>query len=408
VAASTTDNTFLVVWGWSNGVQIYGQRVNSLGTLVGTNFNISNGNGYYPAVGYAANGNQFLAAWDAETGHVSGQRINAATGAFLGGVIDIAPNANRPAIDYDTVNAQWIVDFNDVGNPGDSYDQGGQRVSTSGTLVGGKIQFASTTEFEGDTNFGGDVGFVPASGGRYLASFGSDSGAGVQETLSSGFLVNNRIIVDPGSVTSAQTAGDPNTNHWLIIWEKYVGSGPYMIWGQLFEPTDLTPPGLVTNFNTTTGSGQLTLHWTNPSDADFAGTVIRWKLGSYPAHIADGTFLVDKPNSPSSNDSYVHLGLTGGQTYYYSAFTYDSQSPNPNYSGAAHASGIPATPGDFDLDGDVDQKDFGHLQNCFSGSSVPYASGCSNADLDVDGDVDAADFVIFDGCMKGPNQTPGC
>jgi len=65
--------------------------------------------------------------------------------------------------------------------------------------------------------------------------------------------------------------------------------------------------------------------------------------------------------------------------------------------------------GDFEpADGDVDQEDFGHLQECFSGDGVLYEDGCGDADFDGDLDVDVEDFVMFQSCMEGPGITPGC
>ncbi|GMU21003.1 MAG: hypothetical protein AMXMBFR13_10990 [Phycisphaerae bacterium] len=62
---------------------------------------------------------------------------------------------------------------------------------------------------------------------------------------------------------------------------------------------------------------------------------------------------------------------------------------------------------DFDLDGDVDQTDFGHLQACFSGAGlISTDPDCLNARLDEDQDVDQDDFTIFRGCMSGPGIGP--
>jgi hypothetical protein len=63
---------------------------------------------------------------------------------------------------------------------------------------------------------------------------------------------------------------------------------------------------------------------------------------------------------------------------------------------------------DFDIDGDVDQSDFAHLQNCFSGPGIPLGTGCGDADTDGDGDVDNTDFSTFLPCLTGANNTPGC
>ncbi|NLE56892.1 MAG: hypothetical protein GX616_00915 [Planctomycetes bacterium] len=59
--------------------------------------------------------------------------------------------------------------------------------------------------------------------------------------------------------------------------------------------------------------------------------------------------------------------------------------------------------GDFDLDGDVDQEDFAHLQACVSGQGITQASPvCQNALLDDDDDVDQEDLAIFQACLSGP------
>jgi hypothetical protein len=65
---------------------------------------------------------------------------------------------------------------------------------------------------------------------------------------------------------------------------------------------------------------------------------------------------------------------------------------------------------DFDKDNDVDQSDFAHLQECFSGDAFSYRPGCNAPDLDADGDVDSDDLMIFLSCMSGPGQpvNPNC
>ncbi|HRR84526.1 MAG TPA: hypothetical protein P5316_05895 [Phycisphaerae bacterium] len=58
---------------------------------------------------------------------------------------------------------------------------------------------------------------------------------------------------------------------------------------------------------------------------------------------------------------------------------------------------------DFDGDGDVDQTDFGHLQECMSGFAVPQTDpACSNTFLNPGDDfVDATELGIFLGCISG-------
>ena len=63
------------------------------------------------------------------------------------------------------------------------------------------------------------------------------------------------------------------------------------------------------------------------------------------------------------------------------------------------------TAGDFNGDGDVDQSDFGFLQDCFSGAGISQPRPqCRRARLDADDDVDQDDFGIFQACMSGANN----
>lgn len=62
------------------------------------------------------------------------------------------------------------------------------------------------------------------------------------------------------------------------------------------------------------------------------------------------------------------------------------------------------TPGDFDMDGDVDLDDFNFFQMCLAGPESPPAESCPqgvDSDLDADGDVDLRDFWIFQANFVG-------
>jgi hypothetical protein len=96
---------------------------------------------------------------------------------------------------------------------------------------------------------------------------------------------------------------------------------------------DTTPPGPVTGFTPTPGDKQVSLSWINPTDADFAGTMVRYKTSGFPTGPTDGAECYN-----GTATSFVHTGLTNGTICYYSAYAYDAV---PNYSTAAQASGTP-------------------------------------------------------------------
>jgi PKD repeat protein len=83
---------------------------------------------------------------------------------------------------------------------------------------------------------------------------------------------------------------------------------------------DTTPPGSVTNLTAeVVGSNSISLSWTNPTDEDYASTIIMRKIGSYPENVSDGVKVYD-----GTGTSYLDTDLTPGNTYYYTAFAYDN------------------------------------------------------------------------------------
>jgi hypothetical protein len=83
---------------------------------------------------------------------------------------------------------------------------------------------------------------------------------------------------------------------------------------------------------------------------------------------------------------------------------------DPYHQGVFQATILEVWP-DFDVDGDVDLDDFGHLQACMSGSGIRQDDpACRDADLDRDDDVDLVDFGLLQCCYSGPGQPalPGC
>jgi hypothetical protein len=109
---------------------------------------------------------------------------------------------------------------------------------------------------------------------------------------------------------------------------------------------DTTAPGDVIDFNGVSGHDQITLGWTNPTDSDFAGVMIRFRNDTYPQNTSDGLPIPNGNNgkiagSPGQSMSYVHSNLDSTKSYYYSAFSYDTFN---NYSQTAHVFAQPLPP----------------------------------------------------------------
>lgn len=107
--------------------------------------------------------------------------------------------------------------------------------------------------------------------------------------------------------------------------------------------TDVTPPDDVTSFTATAGNTEVELSWTDPSNADWAGTKIMRKIGSYPANEIDGVLVVNSTvKDEHSATPFTDTGLTNNTLYYYQAFPYDSNGNyNTNIANRASATPIP-------------------------------------------------------------------
>ncbi len=118
---------------------------------------------------------------------------------------------------------------------------------------------------------------------------------------------------------------------------------------------------------------------------DASGSSIQYVLDDVPlAVVSDGSF------------DRGYYGIAYRATFATASYIHGARVDN-----FIASAGPRPQPGDFDLDGDVDQEDFGRFQACYSGFD-PAAPGCEAARMDPDLDVDAEDFTLFFGCMTPP------
>jgi len=97
--------------------------------------------------------------------------------------------------------------------------------------------------------------------------------------------------------------------------------------------TDISAPSAPGDFQATVGDTQLSLSWTNSTDADFKSTVVRYATTGYPASPTAGFLVYSGPGT-----GFTHPNLVNGTTYYYSLFAKDTAN---NSSSAAQISGVP-------------------------------------------------------------------
>ncbi len=145
----------------------------------------------------------------------------------------------------------------------------------------------------------------------------------------------------PGSVDSF--VDYPLNAGWSYLYSVYAQdtSGNWSVVAQASATvlTDVTPPSNVTLFTATPySSKRLNLQWTNPSNIDFKGTMVRYSTSGYPSSPTSGSLACNQTASPGSTDTFTHENLTAGITYYYTAFSYDWDN---NYASGVNASGVP-------------------------------------------------------------------
>ena len=76
------------------------------------------------------------------------------------------------------------------------------------------------------------------------------------------------------------------------------------------SPTDTTPPNDVTSFTATPSNGRVSLSWTNPTDADFKGVMLRYRTdGTYPTSKTDDLLAADRTGVAGATDYFDHLNL---------------------------------------------------------------------------------------------------
>jgi hypothetical protein len=183
---------------------------------------------------------------------------------------------------------------------------------------------------------------------------------------------------------------------------------------ELIQLAQQTLPGLLVS---TSPGGHGTVPAAIADAADFALLHFNdTQMQNYPARIAAaavyGKPVVinedDKIGAEGANAAEICLshgaswGFMHKDKNQFVPFEYEGPSDDPAVYAvlsAAQRAPLPA-PGDFDGDGDVDQKDFGFFQACYGAPALPV---CEPADLNKDGMVDQADFTIFVGCMSGSN-----
>jgi len=480
---STDSNYFVTYYAPGGSTDVYGRRVSNGGGVIGAEINVSSDANFsgYPTVAYSSAANEFLVTWDHEPspnfGNIRGQRINASTGAKIGGGFNIATvgTESRSSIAYDSLNNRWLIQYNTIAS-GFSFDQYARFVNADGSLnPTGPILIAHSSAFEGETLLGTDIAYVPGHDGRFFSAFQLETtmfaGMGGQETFASGQPVASQINLGSGPYGVMSLSGDTNLNRFLTVFEGLNGSS-HTIYGRLFQ-SEPVPADQIAQFTLNSDAQNWTLQtwrsgtnsfgtaqWDNASGSPAAGSIKstgsgatnnqdhNTREGSYltrPVSLAgygnimlryDVKATLDAPPDSSATGSgnllegspedklviyYSTQGDDGPWTLAEvltgSSLPGDWTRRTLNLSGIDSLineddfalrfawqfntavdtgwidnvllSGTLLSPGDTDLDGDVDLSDLGNLASSYGAIGL---ATWPQGDFDNDGDVDLNDL----------------
>lgn len=121
-----------------------------------------------------------------------------------------------------------------------------------------------------------------------------------------------------GTTYDDTTAANGTLYHYLVrATDDATNSGPRS--NEASATPDGTPPGPVTGAGFAPDDQAASLSWTNPIDADYAGTTVVRNADHQPTDAADGTVVYS-----GTDTTFGDSGLTNGATYYYGVFAQDA------------------------------------------------------------------------------------
>ncbi len=173
---------------------------------------------------------------------------------------------------------------------------------------------------------------VYAGGGfnqsRRSALFKTTDGGGtwhdvLSESQASDQSMVRAIAVDPAFTNSVFYASGNRVYQsvdrggtWTLFSEANLGFGRI---NALIVP--LSSPSPVLTFTATLSGSQTSLNWTEPSESNLAGVVVKYSTQGFPMLSTEGITLTTK--QAGDPGVYAHTNTISGTTYYYSAFTYN-------------------------------------------------------------------------------------
>jgi hypothetical protein len=311
LAYNGDDDEWLTVWSdYRNGNwDIYGQRVQSNGSLAGGNFGVVVATGLqkYPDLAYNPDDDEYLVVWSDYRNNmwdIYGQRV-LASGSLAGGNLALITATNAqllPAVAYNTQADEYLAVWQDKRN-GSNHRIYGQRVSGSGTLLGSSFAISDTTSEQQypDVAYDSDTG-------AYLVVWQDDAGTSwditARRVLSDGTPSGNVLTLSSANdeAQSPKATYNATDDEYLVVWQDD-RDGNWNVYGQRVSGSGSLAGS---NFQVSSLSGDETLPsiaWGQHSGRYLVG----WQgLGLAQRVWADGTLDGGPLDTSSSANSPDH------------------------------------------------------------------------------------------------------
>ena len=364
VTFDSTSNRYLVTWThWTEERKVRGRILDQYGSPVGSQIQISDSSIYRKSVSscvYNPVSNEYLVVWgddrnwngqgnNNDWGDIYAQRINASTGALVGGNFMVCGPEGTPYVPDGMDSATVVCNTQN----GRYFLAVSRLLPVGGWVAKGRVLnpdgSAYTSLFDASYPDGGvSVGAVynPVENSFVMSCL--DAVPDVHDINVRRFTATGAALGSPSKIFNSNyecnfggLAIRPSDGKMMQVtqWfeDKITGIRCNTVMAQRFDVSGI-PVAPVANFVVRSPNQQSNLSWTNPADSAFTGTMIRYRTDTYPTSPTDGTLVVDKPGLPGANETYAHSGLTNGVTYYYTAWAHDA---GPVYSAPRYAWGIP-------------------------------------------------------------------
>jgi cysteine-rich repeat protein len=326
--ARNPDGSFVVVWGsvgQDGDIQgVYGQRFDSTGAAVGTEFQVNSYTTYSqrsPAVASASDGS-FVVVWDdsRSNGTIFGQRFDssgaaAGTEFLINTVTSIGYAARDSAVSVAGDGSIIVVWSPKFGQDGSADSVRGQRFDSTGTPSGTEFQVNSYT-----TGGQGNPAVASASDGSFVVvwnSYGQDGSANsihgqrfdsLGAAVGTEFQINSYTTDQQHSpAISARADGD-----FVVVWSsRYQDGSSAGIHGQRFSSTG-TPSGTEFQVNSYTTGDQYQPCVAMAPDGEF---VVVWHSygGQDGAAASVHGQRFDSAGTPEGTEFQVNTYTTGYQ-----------------------------------------------------------------------------------------------